>query len=417
MQSSNWSGFYKLSRPEKMTRVNQHSGLSGQVPELSLEIAEQMVENVIACYNLPLGVAVNFIINDREYVIPMAIEEPSVIAAASHGAKVLGNIRVSQDQKILIGQIIIENLPNIPQAMAKLMDRQEDLLKIARDYSQRMVNRGGGPRDIRFEQKQNVMAQYLCCYLSFDPCDAMGANAINTVLEGLVEPIETITSGKVLMAILSNYSETALTCAKVSVPFRKLAANEEEGHYLAEQIQKASDYAKIDPYRATTHNKGIMNGIDGVVMATGNDLRATSASAHAYAARLGHYQPLSTWEIRDNYLQGELILPLPLATVGGTLANHPTAQWVLDVLGRPSAKELAMIAAAVGLAQNFSALRALVTEGIQKGHMSMQARNLLLQVGAQADEVQEVLPKLIQEARMDSQVARDVLEKFRQVKN
>lgn len=413
MQDSKWSGFYKLSRAERLARLNQQTGLTGQVPDLPIEVAEQMVENVIACYSLPLGLAVNFVINDHEYIIPMAVEEPSVIAAASHGAKILGNIRVSQEEKTLVGQIIIENLPNIPQAMAKLMDQREELLTIARSYSQSMVNRGGGPREIRFEQKQNVMAQYLCCYLSFDPCDAMGANAINTVLEGLCQPIEEISSGKVLMAILSNYNETSLTRAQVSLPFKRLGKSEAEGEHIAKQIQKASDYAKIDPYRATTHNKGIMNGIDGVVLATGNDLRATSASAHAYAARLGHYQPLSTWEIRERYLYGELEIPLPLATVGGSLASHPTAQWVLDVLGRPSAKELAMIATAVGLAQNFSALKALVTDGIQKGHMTMQARNLLMQVGAKPEEVSQVVKALVQEPRMNSQIALEVLKRFR----
>ena len=416
MATSKFKGFYKLDRQQRLQKIKDHCRVDDKIPALDIQVADQMVENVVGLYQLPLGMGVNFRINDKVYAIPMVVEEPSVIAAASNGAKILGNILSHTREKVVVGQIIVEDVPNIREALERLMKNQDHLLKIAKDFSMTMVKRGGGPRNIRFEQKQNVISQYICCYLSFDPCNAMGANAINTVLEALANPIEDLTAGTVLMSILSNYSETSLTKATVSIPMEELGSDLYEGQEIAQKIQKASDYAKIDPYRAVTHNKGVMNGIDSVLMATGNDLRAISASVYAYASRLGHFQPLSTWEIQGKHLYGELIIPLPVATVGGAISVHPTSQWVLDVLGRPSAKQLAEIAAAVGLVQNFAALKALVTDGIQKGHMSMHARNLAMQVGALPEEVDQVVERLKKQQRMSSDTASEILNDIRQGK-
>lgn len=416
MDQSSFKGFYKLSLEEKMNKINDFSRQEGKPAELKLETAEQMTENVIGKFSLPLSVAVNFSINNRKYLIPMAIEEPSVVAAASNGAKQVGNVISENKEKLLIGQIIVEDLPNIRESLAKLYNHKEELLEIACQHSINMVNRGGGPRDLKFEQKQNVIAQYISCYLSFDPCEAMGANATNTVLEALAPFIEEISGGRVLMSILSNYSETAVTTARVSIDIDSLHSDKKTSQEIANRIQKASDYAKIDPYRAVTHNKGIMNGIDGLLMATGNDLRAVSAAVHAYAARFGHYQPLSTWEIHGEKLEGVMTIPLPIATVGGAISVHPTCQWALDVLGRPTARQLSEIAAAVGLVQNFAAIKALVTDGIQKGHMSMQARNLAMQVGARPDEVSELIVKLKQAKPMNSTAAIQLLEELRNEK-
>lgn len=405
-----FSGFYKRT-PEERLAIVQEAGFVGQseVPSLPKDIANQMIENFVGSYQLPMGLAVNVQVNGQAYAVPMAIEEPSVIAAVANGGKILGNIDSKAYNRELIGQIIIQDLANLQEAKQMLEAQTDKLLHKAAEVSQGMIQRGGGPRKIWVE----VVEDFLTLYLSLDSCDSMGANLMNTILEHLVPSVETLTQGKVLMGILSNYSTEANVTAKVKVPLTRLSAEADEALQMAERIAAASSYAQLDPYRAATHNKGIMNGIDAVLIATGNDWRAVEAGVHAYAVQAGQYRGLSRWWLNDDQtaLHGELSLPLYLATVGGSLSNHPTAQWALDLLGRPSGDGLAEIIAAVGLIQNFSAVRALVTTGIQKGHMRMQARSLAMQAGARTDNVSEVVEALMQAPLMNLSAANDIVRK------
>ena len=374
-----------------------------------------MIENYLFNYHLPLGVAVNLKVNNAEYVVPMAIEEPSVIAAASFGAKLLGNIQAETKERLLIGQIIMTVQQSMAEIQQIIKENKANLLDIASQASASMVRRGGGPRDIWVEEKEHPNRNYISIYLSLDPCDAMGANVINTVLEALSPTMESIIEGEVLMSILSNYQPQAVTIATAKVPFAHLSKDKEEAKSLAERLEMASDYAWLDPYRATTHNKGIMNGIDAVVIATGNDWRAIEAGAHAYAVKDGQYRSLTKWKVNyeDESLEGSIEIPLQVATVGGTLSSHPTAKLALKMLNITSAKDLSNIIASVGLIQNFAAMRALVSEGIQKGHMRMQARALAMQVGATIEEIPAVVTQLNEAAQMNRDTARRILEEIR----
>ncbi|MDO4775683.1 MAG: hydroxymethylglutaryl-CoA reductase, degradative [Aerococcaceae bacterium] len=396
--------FYRKSQAERLAVVQDYLSMN-QTPHLTDEIANQMIENYIYNYELPLGVATNFCINGKQYVVPMATEEPSVIAAASNGAKRLGNITAVTAKRELIGQIVLLASGKQREVVDALAESHDDLLQVARETIPNMVKRGGGPTRLWTQ----VHEEFVTLYLALNPCDAMGANVMNTVLETLSPQVQTITGCDAILNILSNYTTEAITTATVSIPLDKI------GHETAQRIALASRYAQLDVYRAATHNKGIMNGIDAVVVATGNDWRAVEASVHAYASRNGQHKGLAQWHIDEmnQTLEGELSLPLPIATVGGTLSVHPTAKQSLALLQCESATELANILAAVGLAQNFAALRALVTDGIQKGHMSLQARSLALQVGATIDEVPQLVAKLKQQPRMDSQIARELLAELR----
>lgn len=426
-----FDGFYKKTAAERLEilhslgwskiRLNQedNTGIDEvltlgnvQLPDV---IANQMIENYLFNYQLPLGVAVNFIINDLPYSVPMVIEEPSVIAAASNGAKKLGNIQSVMEKRHVIGQVVLAQVENPGEVEQIIVNHENELLDVARAASQNMVKRGGGPRKLWTKVFTTNETNFVTVYLSFDPCEAMGANALNTVLEAITPVIERITDQVGLMSILSNYATEAVVKARCEVPIISLHADVIEAETIARQITLASDYAKIDPFRATTHNKGIMNGIDAVLIATGNDWRAVEAGVHAYASRTGQYQSLTNWFINQetNELVGEIELPLQLATVGGTISVHPTAQWALDLMHQPTANELAEVVAAVGLAQNFAAIRALVTDGIQKGHMALQARSLALQVGAELSEIDEVVQELRKIGTMNSTNAKGILDKLR----
>lgn len=426
-----FDGFYKKTAAERLEilhslgwskiRLNQedNTGIDEvltlgnvQLPDV---IANQMIENYLFNYQLPLGVAVNFIINDLPYSVPMVIEEPSVIAAASNGAKKLGNIQSVMEKRHVIGQVVLAQVENPGEVEQIIVNHENELLDVARAASQNMVKRGGGPRKLWTKVFTTKETNFVTVYLSFDPCEAMGANALNTVLEAITPVIERITDQVGLMSILSNYATEAVVKARCEVPIISLHADVIEAETIARQITLASDYAKIDPFRATTHNKGIMNGIDAVLIATGNDWRAVEAGVHAYASRTGQYQSLTNWFINQetNELVGEIELPLQLATVGGTISVHPTAQWALDLMHQPTANELAEVVAAVGLAQNFAAIRALVTDGIQKGHMALQARSLALQVGAELSEIDEVVQELRKIGTMNSTNAKGILDKLR----
>lgn len=412
-----FSGFYKHSISKRIELIE--SWLDASIDSASTVLPEayanQMIENYLFNYHLPLGVAVNLKVNNAEYVVPMAIEEPSVIAAASFGAKLLGNIQAETKERLLIGQIIMTVQQPFIEIQQIIKENKAKLLNIASQASASMVRRGGGPKDIWVEEKEHPNRNYVSVYLSLDPCDAMGANVINTVLEALSPTMESIIEGEVLMSILSNYQPQAVTIATAKVPFAHLSKDKEEAKSLAERLEMASDYAWLDPYRATTHNKGIMNGIDAVVIATGNDWRAIEAGAHAYAVKDGQYRSLTKWQVNyeDESLEGSIEIPLQVATVGGTLSSHPTAKLALKMLNITSAKDLSNIIASVGLIQNFAAMRALVSEGIQKGHMRMQARALAMQVGATIEEIPAVVTQLNEAAQMNRDTARRMLEEIR----
>lgn len=412
-----FSGFYKHSMHHRLELLEKWLDIELKKEDLELDshLANQMIENYIYNYALPQGVAVNILVNDKNYIVPMATEEPSVIAAASYGGKLLANVQSETKERLIIGQVIMVHNQDFTTIERIINDNKQAILDHAARACTSMVQRGGGPRDLWVEEQVHPERKFLSVYLSLDPCDAMGANVINTVLESISPLLESLLETEVLMAILSNYQPTAVTTAKVSLPISVLSNNHQQAQLIAQKIQWASDYASIDPYRATTHNKGIMNGIDAVVVATGNDWRAVEASAHAYAARDGQYRALSQWryDARNELLEGQLDIPLQVATVGGTLSNHPTAQANLQLLQIDSAKELANVIAAVGLIQNFAALRALVSEGIQQGHMRMQARSLALQVGASIEEVPQLVQMLSGAEQMNRDTARKQLAHLR----
>ncbi|UUX33983.1 hydroxymethylglutaryl-CoA reductase, degradative [Fundicoccus culcitae] len=414
-----FKNFYKRTRQEKVALLKTLGYLPADDTQSHLpeEIADQMVENYLFNYELPLGVAVNFNINEKDYVIPMVVEEPSVIAAASNGAKKIGPIKTSVSHRELIGQIVFAEVTDVDQKVNLIESRNEELLQLARSFSPSMVKRGAGPNRIWVETKQDTTGDYLIVYVGMDTGEAMGANAINTVLEGIAPEIAQLIQQPILFSILSNYSETAITTAQARIPVLTLHPNAVEAEQIAHKLELASRYAHIDVYRATTHNKGIMNGIDPVLIATGNDWRAVEAGVHAYASRNGNYESLTEWVIdkKTNELVGTISLPLAIGTVGGTIAVHPSAQWSLKLLGNPDAETLAGIVASVGLAQNFAAIFALVTDGIQKGHMALQAKSLALQAGAHVDELPQVIEKLKQKQKqpVNQAVAKEILDEIR----
>lgn len=416
---TSFSGFYKKTLQERQNILKELGVVESFPKSLSDEVANQMVENYVTPYTLPLGVGVNFIINDKQYIVPMVTEEPSVIAAASNGAKRLGNIKAKVLNREIIGQIVLTQVDSPQELARQIANDKEKYLKIAKEYCQSMVNRGGGPRDLWVKTHVGELEHYVTVYLSMDTKDAMGANAINTVLEGLGDHLQEEFNAEPLLCILSNAGKKNLVKAWVEVPFSELHTNLERAERMALRIAQASDYANIDPLRAVTHNKGVMNGVDAVVVATGNDWRAVEASVHHYTSQEGNYKSLTQWTINQDkkVLYGEIQLPLPVATVGGTLSVHSTAQWALNLLNNPNAKELMEIIAAVGLAQNFAALRALVTHGIQKGHMALQARSLAMQVGATVEEVPQVVRALRKKSQMNREIARSILLELRNKKN
>ncbi|MGX7106697.1 hydroxymethylglutaryl-CoA reductase, degradative [Hutsoniella sourekii] len=407
-----FSGFYKLSPEERLEQLEELK-LIDSVKKVTLpeELAMTMSENYLFNFELPLGVAVNFSVNDKQYVVPMVIEEPSVVAAASNAAKILQSFTGVFPKRELIGQIIITDISDSDRIIDRLNKHKEYLLEQARSVNLSMIKRGGGPKDIFFDQYQGAVS----LYLTYDSCDAMGANAINTTLEHLTSYVESLIDSPVLMAILSNYNPDATVKVTSQVSFKDLGSNPEAGFELAKRIVAASEYAKLDPYRAVTHNKGIMNGIDALLLATGNDFRAVEAACHAFASREGSYQGLSDWSLNlsGQQLVGHLELPINLATLGGTIGVNPAAQWSLDLLGRPSAKELSILACSVGLASNFAALKALVSEGIQRGHMSLQSRVLAAQAGAMGAEIDDLSRQLNQSGQINRQQASHLLNKMR----
>src|SRR5699024_8932630 len=355
-------------------------------------------------YPLPLGLGLNFLINGKEYAIPMAIEEPSVVASASYMAKIVrsaGGFITEATDRIMIGQIQVVGCADFQAAKEAILQARENLLGRANDAYPSLVNRGGGARDLEVrllnEESGSHYSQMLIVHLYVDTRDAMGANIINTMVEALAPEVEWLTGGKVYLRILSNLPDGCLARARCVIPTDKLASDGFSGEDVRDGIIHAFEFADSDPYRAVTHNKGIMNGIDPVVIATGNDWRAVEAGAHAYAARDGHYRSMTTWSVDESgHLVGELELPMAVGTVGGATRVHPMAKLALKMLGTESASDLAQIIVAVGLAQNLGALRALVTDGIQKGHMALHSRSVAIAAGATGEMIDIISQQLIE---------------------
>ncbi len=409
MDRSRIPKFYKMSVPERVRTVRDR-GLLG--PEdyqflqsgrhtLSVQLADKMIENVIGVMGLPVGLGLNFLINDKDYVVPLVVEEPSIVAALGSAAKLAreaGGFTVESTEPRLIGQIQIVDVANPAKAKATLLQRKDEILNLANSLHPKMIARGGGAKDLEvyIHPSQGIGGDMVVVHLLVDTCDAMGANLVNTMCEGVASLVENMADGRVFLRILSNLADRALVRAKVRIPTRLLTGKGFDGEQVRDGIIVANDFARVDPYRAATHNKGIMNGIDAVALATGNDWRAIEAGAHAYAARGGRYTSLTTWKKADNGdLLGELEIPIKVGTVGGPLQTNPTVALNLRLLNVESARELAEVMGAVGLAQTFSALRALVTEGIQQGHMTLHARSVATAAGVPPELFDTVVERLI----------------------
>jgi hydroxymethylglutaryl-CoA reductase len=407
--SSRIPGFFKRTLAERAAAVAQWAhlthpeqttllGINGLTPAL----ADHMIENVIGVYSLPLGIATNFCINDKDYLIPMVIEEPSVVAAVSNAAKFFregGGFKTSSDAPVMIGQIQVLDLEDIYVAAGIIRRERDTLLSIANQTGGTIVKLGGGAIDIEVRPFPDTpIGPMLLVHLLYDCRDAMGANAINSAVEQLAPHIEHLTGGRVNLRILSNLTDHRKAHATGMIPAKGLASETVSSHEALQWILEAATFAMVDPYRAATHNKGIMNGIDPVVIATGNDWRAVEAGAHAYAARDGQYRSLTKWwSDAEGNLHGSIELPLALGIVGGATKVHPVAGVALKILGIQSARELSEVVAAVGLAQNFAAMRALATTGIQHGHMRMHARQLAVAAGADNSIINQVVQTMIDE--------------------
>lgn len=419
-----WTGFSKKSLQERLQILKDYHLLNEDNQTnlehnhmLPLSTADQMSENVLATFALPYSFVPDVMVDEQVYQVPFVTEEPSVVAAASFAAKIIkrsGGFKTTIHNRQMIGQVALYQVANIEVAIKNIQNHKQELLELANQAHPSIVNRGGGACDLRVEWL-NGEAEFLVVYLTVDTQEAMGANILNTMLEALKTPLEELTDGESLMAILSNYATEALVTATCEIDIRFLSRNKSEAFGIAKKIVLASQFAKQDPYRASTHNKGIFNGIDAVVLATGNDWRAIEAGAHAYASRNGSYQGLTTWSIKEatQTLCGEITLPLPIATKGGSIGLNPTVEVSFDLLKQPTAKELASIIASIGLAQNFAALKALVSTGIQHGHMKLQAKSLALLAGAKDTEIALLVSQLISEKHFSLKRAQEILENIR----
>ena len=414
-------GFAKLSPTERIEALLKEGLLTWDEAQilkeqkgLPLSIADQLTENVLSTFDLPFSLAPYFLINGRDYVLPMVTEEPSVVAAASFAAKLIqrsGGFTTQVHQRQMIGEIALTDVEDMEVASRRILEDKESLLQLANEAYPSIVKRGGGARDLWVENK----GDFLIVYLAVDPKEAMGANMLNTMLEALTDRTQELSGGQVLMAILSNLATRSLVSARCAIDFKALSRNPEEAIEIAHRMELASQLAQVDPYRAATHNKGIFNGIDALVLATGNDWRAIEAGAHAYAAQSGSYKGLSHWtsQPKEKKLYGEITLPMPVATKGGSIGLNPTVQVSHRLLGEPSAIELAGIIASLGLAQNFAALKALVTTGIQAGHMKLQARSLALLAGAKEEEVPRLVSQLLENKPFNLEKAQTLLQELR----
>ncbi|MFH1125765.1 MAG: hydroxymethylglutaryl-CoA reductase, degradative [Candidatus Altiarchaeota archaeon] len=409
-KTSRIPGFHKLSRAERMEKIGlKEDDVKALEDGLSFEQAERMIENVIGTLKMPLGVATNFLINDRDYLVPMAVEEPSVVAAASNAAKIartLGGFKAESTKPVMIGQIQL--LDAEPEKAEKIiLENKKEILKLANNQDKVLVEHGGGAVDLKVKRINTNRGVMLVVYLMVDVRDAMGANAVNTMCEAVSKKIVEKTGGRVCLRIISNYATERMV--KATALFSR---DELGGEEVVEGILDAYELALNDIYRAVTHNKGIMNGIDAVAVATGNDFRAIEAGAHAYASRSGRYMPLTEYsKDAEGNLLGKIEIPLAVGIVGGATKTNPTSKTALNILGVKTASELAEVMASVGLAQNLAALKALATEGIQKGHMRLHARNIAVTAGAKGKQIDDVAEQMIEERDIKVERARELLDR------
>ena len=427
-RGSRLPGFYNLSLQERrkilletgLLSEEEISALSGETG-LGSQQADHMIENVIGTYALPLGIGLNFVVNGREVLVPMAIEEPSVVAGASFMAKLAragGGFTAHTTPPEMIGQMQVLDVADLPSARLAILESATGLLAEAAEVDPILKKLGGGPRDLQVRIiDQSPIGPFLVVHLIYDVRDAMGANAVNTACEKLAPRIEAICGGRVHLRILSNLADQRLARARCTIPLSELAFGEYRAEEVRDGIMAAWAFAEVDPYRAATHNKGIMNGVDAVVIATGNDWRAIEAGAHAFAARSGRYTSLSTWG-RDasGSLAGTLEMPMAVGIIGGATKVHPAARAALKLMGVTTANQLAEIIVSVGLAQNLAALRALATEGIQRGHMSLHARQVAIAAGAQGEQINRLAEQLVKEKTVRIDRAEEIIKEWNQGK-
>jgi len=418
VDNSEIPGFYKLSMKERITLVKRLAGLSDEESRAIAEtgglpgdVADRMIENVIGGITIPMGVAVNFKVNGTDYLGPMALEEPSVVAAASNAAKmarVKGGFSVTNTGPLMIGQIQAVSVPDPERARKALLEKKDEILRKANDQDPLLVSLGGGATDLNVKVLKTLKGPMVVAELVVNTGDAMGANAVNTMAEAVAPLVEEITGGRVLLRIISNLADRRLVLA--SATFDKGAIG---GAEAVDGIVDAYAFADADPYRCATHNKGIMNGVVAVGIACGQDIRALEAGAHSYASRTGKYKPLTTWEKDKNGdLVGKLEMPMAVGLVGGASKTHPAAKAAIKILGVSKAVELADVMAAVGLAQNFAALRALATEGIQRGHMKLHAKNVAVAAGATGKYVDIVAQRMVEERKIRMDRAKEILNEL-----
>jgi hydroxymethylglutaryl-CoA reductase len=422
MTTSRIPGFYNLSIGERLKTIASESSLTpaelaalSGTAGLTPDGADHMTENVIGVFGLPLGIALNFLVNGREVLVPMAIEEPSVVAGASFMARLArssGGFFASTTPPEMIGQMQVLDLTDLTAARLALLENREILLAEAAEVDPVLKRLGGGPRDLEVRTiEDSPIGPFLVVHLVYDVRDAMGANAVNTALEHLAGRVESLTKGRVHLRILSNLADRRLARARATFLLSELAFDEYSAESVRDGIIEAWAFAAADPYRAATHNKGIMNGVDAVLIATGNDWRAVEAGAHAYAARSGQYTSLSHWgKDASGNLVGSLEMPMAVGIVGGATRVHPTARAALKLMGVSAASQLAEIVVSVGLAQNLAALRALATEGIQRGHMSLHARQVAVAAGAHGNEIERLARQLVAEKAVRSDRAEQILK-------
>ncbi len=415
-KTSRISGFFKLSVEERRGLVKDFAGLTDEEVEnisgqIDIELADRMVENVIGTIDVPFGVATNFLINGKEYLIPMAIEEPSVIAAAGNAAKMArekGGFTTSSTGPIMIGQIQVVGVVDPFSARFEILAKKDEIIELANKQDPFLVSVGGGAIDVEVRVVDSKSGPMIIVHLIVNCKDAMGANTVNTMSEAVSPMIEEITSGKAVLRIISNLADKRLMRARAV--FSKEVIGGED---VVDSIIQAYHFADADVYRASTHNKGVMNGITAVVLATGNDTRAVESGVHTYACRTGEYKPVTLWEKNgDGDLVGTIEIPIAAGLVGGATKTHPTAKAAVRILGVESATELGEVMSVVGLAQNFAALRALATEGIQRGHMKLHAKNIAVTAGAEGDMIEKVAAQMVQEKAIRVDRAKEILDEL-----
>jgi hydroxymethylglutaryl-CoA reductase len=418
LSSSEFAGFYKLTPEERLRIIAKFARLEESEIEvlratssLKIDAANRMIENVVGVMPIPLGIAMNFLINGKDRLIPMAIEEPSVVAGASNAAKMArskGGFETSSTRPVMIGQIQVVGCADSEKSRAAVAAAKQEIIRKANDQDPVLVSKTGGAIDLQVRVIQTSIGPMVIAELLVDCGDAMGANAVNTMAEAVAPMVEELAGGRVHLRIISNLADKRLARARVTVAKEEVGSPE-----VVDGIISAYAFAASDPYRCATHNKGVMNGVTAVVLATGNDTRAIEAGAHAYACRTGHYSPLTRWEKDANGdLVGEIELPLAVGLIGGATAVHPVAKVAVKILGVKSARELAETIAAVGLCQNLAALRALAAEGIQRGHMRLHARNLAATAGATGDAIDKIAERMVEERKIRIDRAKELLDEY-----